>query len=88
MSEAIIVALITGGLSLLGVIFTTMVTAKKQEKAQAVAQAVMDTKLEDLTREVRTHNNFAIRMPTMEQQLKDHDRRIADLEQYHKAPTN
>lgn len=88
MSESVIVALITGGLSLVGVVFTCLATSKKQEKAQAVAQAVMDTKLEDLTREVRTHNNFAVRMPTMEQQIKDHDRRIADLEKYHKAPTN
>lgn len=88
MTEAVLTALITGGLSLIGVVITVLATSKKQEKAQAVAQAVMDTKLEDLTREVRTHNNFAIRMPTMEQQLKDHDRRIADLEKYHKAPTN
>lgn len=88
MTDAVIVALITGGLSLLGVVFTTQATAKKQEKAAAVAQAITDTKLEDLTREVRAHNNFATRMPTMEQQLKDHDRRIADLEKYHKHPTN
>ena len=88
MTEAVLTALITGGLSLIGVVITVLATSKKQEKAQAVAQAVMDTKLEDLTREVRTHNNFAVRMPTMEQQLKDIERRIDTLEQYHKAPTN
>ena len=88
MTEAVLTALITGGLSLAGVVFTCLATAKKQEKNAAVAQAVTDTKIESLTREVREHNNFATRMPTIEQQVKDHDRRIADLEKYHKAPTN
>lgn len=88
MSEAIIVALITGGLSLVGVVITCTATSRKQERNAAVAQAITETKLEDLTREVREHNNFAKRMPTIEQKLKDHDRRIVDLEKYHKAPTN
>lgn len=88
MTEAVLTALITGGLSLIGVVVTCLATSKKQEKNAAVAQAVTDTKLEALTREVREHNNFATRMPTLEQQVKDHGRRIADLEKYHKAPTN
>ena len=88
MSEAIIVAVITGGLSLVGVVVTCMATAKKTEKAAAVAQAVTETKLEELTREVREHNNFAIRMPGLEQEVKDLKRRVNDLEQYHKAPVN
>lgn len=88
MSEAVIVALITGGLSLAGVVITCLATAKKQERNAAVAQAVMDTKLEELTREVREHNNFATRMPTMEQRLKDLERRVGILEKYHQAPTN
>lgn len=88
MTDTILVALITGGLSLIGVIFTCMATSKKQEKAAAVAQAVMDTKLSELTREVREHNNFATRMPTMEQKVKDLERRVSDLEKYHKAPTH
>ena len=50
MSEAVVVALITGGLSLAGVIVTSLLTAKKSEKAAAVTQAVMDTRLEELTR--------------------------------------
>ena len=82
MSEAIIVALITGGLSLIGVVITCMATSRKQERNAAVAQAVTDTKLEELTREVREHNNFATRMPTIEQRLKEHERRIGVLEQY------
>lgn len=87
MSEAIIVALITGGLSLVGVVFTCLVTAKKNEKAQAVSQAIMETKLADLTREVRAHNNFAQRMPVVEERINGLDHRIAGLEQFHK-PTN
>ena len=62
MSEAIVVALITGGLSLIGVVITCMATAKKNETAMKVSQAVTDTKIDELTREVRKHNNFAQRM--------------------------
>ena len=87
MSEAIIVALITGGLSLVGVVVTCLATAKKSEKAAAVSQAVTDTKIDELTREVRAHNNFAQRMPVVEEQIKVINHRISDLEGYHK-PTN
>lgn len=88
MTEAVIVALITGGLSLVGVVITSMATSKKQERAAAVAQAVMDTKIDELTREVREHNNFAQKMPAFEQRIKELERRVGVLEQYHKAPTN
>ena len=88
MSEAIIVSFITGGLSLAGVVITCIATAKKTEKAAAVAQAVTDTKLTELTREVREHNNFAKRMPALEQRASDLERRVDALEQYHKGPTN
>lgn len=84
MSEAIIVALITGGLSLTGVVVTCLATAKKTEKAAAVAQAVTDTKIDELTREVRAHNNFAQRMPVVEEQIKVINHRIGDLENFHK----
>ena len=46
-----------------------------------------DTKIQELTREVREHNNFAKRMPVVEEQIKVINHRISDLEQYHK-PTN
>lgn len=88
MTEAVLVAIITGGLSLAGVVITCMATSKKQEKVAAVAQAVTDTKLDELTREVREHNNFAMRMPVLEQEIHDLDRRVTSLEQYHKAPSN
>ena len=80
MSEAIVVALITGGLSLVGVVVTCLATARKTEKAAAISQAVTDTKLEELTREVRLHNNFAQRMPVVEEQIKVINHRLEDLE--------
>jgi len=83
MTEAIIVALITGGLSLAGVVVTSVVTAKKNEKAAAVAQAVMDTKIDDLTRELRQHNHFALEIPVLKEQIRVINHRIADLEKYH-----
>lgn len=84
MSEAIVVALITGGLSLAGVVVTCLATARKSEKAAAVAQAVTDTKIEALTREVRAHNNFARRMPVVEEQIKVINHRLSDLEGFHR----
>jgi uncharacterized protein YlxW (UPF0749 family) len=88
MTEAVLVALITGGLSLVGVVVTSLATSKKQEKLAAVTQAVTETKLEELTREVREHNNFAQKMPALQQEVKDLERRVGVLEQYHKGPTN
>lgn len=67
--ENIIVALITGGITLIGVLI-----------ANSKSQAVTDTKLEELTREVREHNNFARRMPVVEEQIKVINHRIEDLE--------
>ena len=84
MTEAIIVALISGGLSLIGVVVTCMATAKKNENTLKVSQAVTDTKIEELTREVRTHNNFAQRMPVVEEQIKVINHRIDDLEDIQK----
>ena len=88
MGEGILAALITGGLSLVGVIISGLLTTKKTETAMKVAQAVTDTKLEELTREVRAHNNFAQRMPVVEEQIKAMNHRVANLEQYHKQPLN
>ena len=66
----IIVAVITGVLTLLGVIITNTQSNKKVEQKIQTAQAVTDCKLEELTREVREHNNFARRMPVVEEQIK------------------
>ena len=82
--EAIIAALITGGLALAGVIITNnknqALTVAKLDKRQAVT----DTKIEELTREVREHNGFAKRMPIVEEQVKVINHRLEDLEQFHK----
>lgn len=88
MSEAVVVALISGGISLFGIFVSNMLTAKKNETTMKVSQAVTDTKLEALTREVRQHNNFALRMPALEQEVKSLSNRVDKLEQYHKAPIN
>ena len=84
MSEAILVAIITGGLSLIGVVFSNMSSNKKIETALTTQQAVTDTKLEELTREVRAHNNFAQRVPILEEQMKVANHRIEDLERREK----
>ena len=70
----IIVALITGGITLLGVLISN-----------GKAQAVTDTKLEELTREVREHNGFAQKIPVMQEQIRVINHRIGDLEEYHKG---
>lgn len=80
MSEAVIVAIITGGLSLIGVIVSNSHTAQSMDAKLDKQQAVTETKLEELTREVRAHNNFAQRIPVMEEQIKVANHRIADLE--------
>lgn len=74
MSESVIVALISGLLTLMGVLI-----------ANSRTQAVTDTKLEELTREVREHNNFAKRMPVVEEQIRVINHRIEDLESFHKG---
>lgn len=78
--ESIIVAIITGGLSLIGVIITNAKSSKDIENKLSVQQAVTDTKIEELTREVRMHNNFAQRVPVIEEQIKVINHRISDLE--------
>ncbi len=80
MSEAIAVAIITGGLSLAGVVATCLATAKKNENVLRINQAVTDTKIDELTREVREHNGFARRMPVVEEQIKVVNHRGSDLE--------
>lgn len=84
MTESIIVALITGGLSLIGTIITVVVTNNKTQNKMTQSQAVLQTEVTELTREVREHNGFARRMPVVEEQIKVINHRIEDLEQYHK----
>lgn len=81
--EALIAAgasIIVGVLSLCGVIITNRNNNRKIENQLEKAQAVMDCKIDELTREVREHNNFAKRMPVVEEQIKVINHRIEDLE--------
>ena len=82
--EAIIAALITGGLALAGVIITNNKNQDLTDAKLDKRQAVTDTKIEELTREVREHNGFAKRMPVVEEQVKVINHRLEDLEQFHK----
>ena len=77
--EGIVSAVITGVLALAGVIITNISSNKKIEKKLEIAQAVTDCKIEELTREVREHNNFAHRMPVVEEKIKMMQNEIADL---------
>ena len=72
--ESVITAILTGAITLLGVLI-----------ANSKSQAVVETKVEELTREVREHNNFAKRMPVVEEQIKVLNHRINDLEGFHKT---
>nr|DAU27041.1 MAG TPA: hypothetical protein [Caudoviricetes sp.] len=85
MSDAVAVALISGGLALLGVIITSISTSRRMTAQLERNQAVTDTKLEELTREVRMHNNFAQRIPVIERDIKVINHRLDDLENLHKG---
>ena len=89
--DTVITAIITGGLALIGVIVTSLTSNRKVENQLQTSQAVMETKyemsqkainerIEALTEEVRKHNNFASRMPVVEEQIKVANHRIEDLE--------
>ena len=78
--ESIISALVAGGLTLIGTVLTVSSGQKKTEQKLQTAQAVTDCKIDELSREVRLHNNFAQRVPVMEEQIKVINHRIADLE--------
>ena len=80
MSEGVIIAVITGICSVLGVILSNAYANKKVQGKIETAQAVTDTKIEELTREVREHNNFAKRVPVVEEQIVSINHRLDGLE--------
>ena len=87
MSEAVIsagAAILVGVISLIGVIVTNSRSNNKIQNDMKTSQAITDEKLKELTREVRMHNDFARRIPVIEEQIKVTTHRIADLENYHK----
>lgn len=77
--ESILVALITGGLALIGVIFTNFQSNKKMEQQIVTAQAVTDVKIDSLRQEVAKHNDFGCRIPVIEQRLNQVEEEIRDL---------
>lgn len=80
MDSSIVVALITSIGGILAVIFTNMSSNKKMETTLDKQQAVTETKIDELTREVREHNNFARRMPVVEEKLDNLEKRVSKLE--------
>lgn len=94
MNGDIVVALIgagasvlVGGLTLIGVIVTNNKANRNMQNKLETSQAVTDTKIEELTREVRLHNNFAEKIPVIQEQIKVMNHRVSDLEDFHK-PNN
>ena len=80
MIESIITALIAGGLALVGTVITVASSSRKTEQRIKTHQAVTDEKITELTREVREHNNFARRMPVVEEKIKNIECRVKNLE--------
>ena len=80
--EAIIAAIVTGILYLAGVVISNLASNAKMSQNLEQAQAVTHEKIEELTREVREHNNFARRVPALEEKAKVADHRISDLEKH------
>ena len=80
----IIVSLITGGFSILAVALTNNHANNKMHSEMTTAQAVTKEQIKELTREVRTHNDFATRIPLLEQEIKNLKARVSSLEEYHR----
>lgn len=80
----VIVALVTGGFSILAVVLTNNHANNKMQNEMKTTQAVTKEQIKELTREVRTHNDFATRIPLLEQEIKNLKKRVAALEEYHK----
>lgn len=90
MIEALIsagAAVVVGLFSLVGVMITNSRSNNKMQNEMKTGQAVTDERISELTREVRMHNDFARRIPVIEEQLKVVNHRVKDLEQLHK-PNN
>lgn len=83
MNEAIFVAMITGACAIISNVLTSNKATREMDHKLEKHQAVTDTKIEELTREVREHNNFARRMPVVEQEIKDITKTVDKLQGYH-----
>ena len=83
MNQAIIVALITGGAAIVSNVLTANKSSRELNFKLEKQQAVTDTKIEELTREVRAHNNFAQRMPVVESKIETLSDTVGELKKYH-----
>ena len=84
MAEAVIAALIAAAASIVSNIILSRRQAAEMDHKLEIRQAITDTKIDELTREVREHNNFARRVPVLEEQIKVANHRISDLEDFHR----
>lgn len=80
MSDAVLTALITGIMSVIGTVITVLLTIRKTNEEMRIGQAVIVTKIETLSKDVQKHNHFAERIPVLEEQIKVANHRISDLE--------
>lgn len=80
MLESIVVAIITGGLSLVGVMISVFASSRKTQAEFKTQQAVMEERISELTREVREHNDFAHRIPVMQEQIKNLNDKVSIME--------
>lgn len=85
MADIILTTLISSAATLIGTIITVIVSYNKTNNKIMINQAITDTKLEALTEEVKSHNDFARRIPVIEEKLKVSDHRLTDLENYMKG---
>lgn len=85
--EALLAAAISSGVTLVGTIYTVNASQRKTQAAVEAAMktemAVMNTKLENLTKEVEKHNNFAVRVPALEAREDRIEKAIQRLENFH-----
>lgn len=80
MESSIIVAIISGIITILGTLITVWAGLRTSAQKAAIQQAITDTKLDELTREVRKHNGFAESIPVIQEQIKVIDNRVSNLE--------
>lgn len=81
--DALLAALVSGGLALLGTIITVQASQRKTEAAMKTELAVLKTEVTNLRKEVEKHNNFAVRIPALEAQERNLEKAIQRLENFH-----
>ena len=83
--ESLYASIATGVMTLIGTVITCLATAKRTEQNMRINQAVFDTRIEELTREVREHNTLATRVPVVEEQVRSLEHRMNNVEKKRKG---